>query len=88
MVFLVEDHREKTDEPWFIDQTDVVASYLRFGPLIAAARGQPQADCTAEAEALICGLTGIVHMAITVSEYPWKAPADYIRTIVGGFIRL
>lgn len=87
MVFLVEDRREKDDGPWFIDQTDVVASYLRFGPLIAAARGQPQADCIPEAEALICSLTGIAHLAITVSEYPWKAPADYIRTIVGGFIR-
>jgi AcrR family transcriptional regulator len=87
MVFLVEDRRERADDGWFIDQTDVVASYMRFGPLIANARGEPGADRTAEAEALICALTGVAHMAITVSEYPWRAPAAYVDLLVEGVCR-
>ncbi|MDE2410920.1 MAG: TetR/AcrR family transcriptional regulator [Sphingomonadales bacterium] len=86
MVFMVEDQREPGDPAWFIDETGVVDSYMRFGPLIAAARGTPGHDCKAEAEALIGALTGIVHMAITVSEYPWLPPERYADIIVEGLI--
>ncbi len=86
MVFLVEDRREGDDPNWFIDETDVTASYMRFGPLIADARGTPGVDCTLDAEALICALTGIAHMAITVSEYRWAAPQDYVARVLRGIV--
>lgn len=85
MVFLVEDRLEAGDPNWFIDETDVTSSYMRFGPLIAAARGTPSEDCRIEAEALICALTGIAHMEITVSEYPWAGPQAYVDNILRAF---
>ncbi|HMO73837.1 MAG TPA: TetR/AcrR family transcriptional regulator [Sphingopyxis sp.] len=87
MVFMIEDRREGGDPSWFIDETEVSESYLRLGPMIAAARGTPDADCRADAEALICALTGIAHMAITVSEYPWARPGDYVDRILAAFVR-
>ncbi|MGR4889454.1 TetR/AcrR family transcriptional regulator [Sphingopyxis sp. LARHCG72] len=86
LVFLVEDRRERGDPNWFISETDVVASYMRLAPLIAAARGTPDIDCTAAAEALNCALTGIAHMRITVSEYPWAPSASYVDLILAGVI--
>lgn len=86
MVFLVEDRRDGDSDPWFIDETDVVSNYLMFGPMIAEARGQPEADCLREAEALICVLTGMAHMLITVSEYPWAPPAGYLDVVLAGFL--
>lgn len=88
MVFLVEDRREGDDPNWFIDETDVTQSYMRFGPMIAEAQGTPGKDCTVEAEALICALTGIAHMKITVSEYPWSAASDYIDRLIAAFVGL
>ena len=85
MVFLIEDVKDHKDGSWFISQTDVVVSYLHFGSLIANARGEPESSCQAEAEALICVLNGIVHMAVTVSEYPWAPPTRYLDIIFEGF---
>lgn len=87
MVFMVEDRREDDDPNWFIDETDVTQSYMRFGPMIAAARGTPEIDCKVDAEALLCALTGVAHMEITVSEYPWAKPADYVDTLLAAFTR-
>lgn len=87
MVFLVEDRREGDDPNWFIDETDVTQSYMRFGPMIADAMGTPDKDCTIEAEALICALTGIAHMKITVSEYPWSNGDDYVDRLIRAFTR-
>lgn len=86
MVFLVEDRREASDDKWFIEETDVVPAYLRFGPLIGAARGAMSGDFAREAEALVCALTGIAHMSITVSEYPWATPAIYVDAILAGVL--
>ncbi len=86
LVFLVEDRRERGDPNWFISETDVVASYMRMAPLIAEARGTPHVDCTAAAEALNCALTGIAHMKITVSEYPWAPSSNYVDLILAGVI--
>lgn len=85
LMFMVEDPREDGAANWFIDETDVIPSYLRFGPLIAAARGKPNLDCRVDAEALICALTGIVHMAVTVSQYPWSKPGAYVDKILLAF---
>lgn len=87
MVFMVEDRREGDDPNWFVDESHVPASYMRFAPMIAAARGRPEADCRADAEALICALTGVAHMQITVSEYPWSKPADNVDRILAAFTR-
>lgn len=87
MVFLVEDRKEGNDPNWFIDETDVTQSYMRFGPMIAEARGTPDVDCTVEAEAWLCALTGIVHMAITVSEYPWSDASAYVDRLLPAFAR-
>jgi AcrR family transcriptional regulator len=86
LVFLVEDRKERGDSDWFISETDVVACYMRLAPLIAEARGTPHVDCTTEAEALNCGLTGIAHMKITVSEYRWGPAADYVELFLTGVI--
>ena len=85
MVHMVEDRRDGEPD-WFIDESDVIPSHLRITPLIAGARGKPESECTIDAEALICALTGIVHMAITVSEYSWSPPADYVDRILPAFI--
>jgi AcrR family transcriptional regulator len=85
IVFLIEDRRERADDKWFIEETDVVAGYSRFAPLIAAARADPEGDYTREGEALLCGLTGIVHMLVTVSEYPWASSETYVELIVRAF---
>ncbi|MBL8555893.1 MAG: TetR/AcrR family transcriptional regulator [Phenylobacterium sp.] len=85
MVFLIEDRREGDGDRWFIEETDVVSGYVRFGPLIAAARGTPEADCAREGEALLCGLTGIVHMLVTVSEYPWSGGDTYVDALLRAF---
>ncbi|MBO9694584.1 MAG: hypothetical protein J7499_00125 [Sphingopyxis sp.] len=60
---------------------------MRFGLMIAAARGTPEVNCKVDAEALICALTGVAHMEITVSEYPWAKPADYVDTLLATFTR-
>lgn len=85
IVFLIEDRREREDDRWFIDETDVVETYLRFAPLIAAARGDPDGDYLREGEALVCSLTGIVHMLVTVSEYPWASSATYVEVMTRAF---
>ncbi len=86
LVYLVEDRRERGDPNWFISETDVVSSYMRMAPLIAEARGTPHIDCTAAAEALNCALTGIAHMRITVSEYPWAPSPDYVEILLAGVL--
>jgi AcrR family transcriptional regulator len=89
IVFLIEDRRESETDPWFIEETDVVPAYMRFAPLIAAARGDARADAAGdylrEGEALVCALTGVVHMLVTVSEYPWAASETYVDVIVRAF---
>lgn len=87
MVFLVEDRREGDDPNWFIDETEVTQSYMRFGPMIAQARGTPDVDCSIEAEAWLCALTGFAHMAITVSEYPWSDASNYVDKLLPAFTR-
>lgn len=87
MVFLLEDTRDSVDDRMFIDQSDVVPSYLRFAPLIADAL-ETSLDCRMEAEALICALTGIAHMAITVSEYDWAPSSNYVDLIVDGVLHI
>lgn len=84
MVFLIEDRRE--GENWFIDESNVVPAHLRFGPLIAVARGAPEADATRYAEALICALTGVAHMLVTVSEYGWAPAETYVDAVLRGFV--
>jgi AcrR family transcriptional regulator len=84
IVFLIEDKRDEADS-WYIEETDVVSAYLRFAPLIAAARGDPGGDYLREGEALVCSLTGIVHMLVTVSEYPWASSETYVDVIVRGY---
>ena len=85
IVFLIEDRRENPQDPWFIEETDVVAGYLRFPPLIAAARGDPDGDYLREGEALLCALTGVVHMLVTVSEYRWASSETYVDVIARAF---
>ena len=85
MVFLVEDIRER-DDSFFIDQNDVVASYLRFGELISAAQGQQGRDRQEHAEALACALNGVAHMLVTVPEYPWRDSDVYVRLITNGIM--
>jgi AcrR family transcriptional regulator len=85
MVFLIEDSRDSVEDRMFVGQSDVIASYLRFDPLIAAAIGTKR-DCGLEAEALICALTGIAHMTVTVSEYTWAPAARYVDIIVDGIL--
>lgn len=84
IVFLIEDRRETEADPWFIDETDVVPAYMRFAPLIAAARGDPAGDYLREGEALVCALTGVVHLLVTVSEYRWADAREYVALIVRG----
>lgn len=81
IVFLIEDRRDEADR-WFIEETNIVPTYLRFPALIAAARGNPGGDYTREGEALLCSLTGIVHMLVTVSEYPWASSDIYVEAVV------
>jgi AcrR family transcriptional regulator len=85
MVFLIEDSRDSVEDRMFVGQSDVIASYLRFDPLIAEAIGAKR-DCSLEAEALICALTGIAHMTVTVSEYTWAPAARYVDIIVDGIL--
>jgi AcrR family transcriptional regulator len=85
MVFLIEDRRESDADRWFIEETEVVSGYARFAPLIAAARGDPDGDYTREGEALLCALTGVVHMLVTVSEYPWADGGAYVDMILRAF---
>jgi AcrR family transcriptional regulator len=85
LVFLIEDKRDEADS-WYIEETDVVPAYLRFAPLIAAARGDPGGDYRREGEALICSLTGIVHMLVTVSEYSWAKSDTYVDVVVRGLL--
>lgn len=85
MVFLVEDRREGDNEKWYIEETDVVAGYVRFAPLIAAARDDPDGDYSRDGEALLCSLTGVVHMLVTVSEYPWSASETYVDAILRAY---
>lgn len=86
MVFLIEDRRDDETSRWYIEETDVIASYMRLAALIARASGKVEAECVADAEALICALNGIAHMAITVSEYRWRGPVDYIDRILPAFL--
>lgn len=85
IVYTIEDRRESGQDQWFIEETDVIAAHMRFGQLIAAARGDPQGDDRIRAEALICALTGVAHMLIGVSEYPWRPSDRYVETILAGF---
>ena len=85
MVHMVEDRRDQSGSPWFIDETNVVESHLHIASLIAALRDESAEECIVDAEALTCALTGIAHMMITVSEYIWAAPATYVDRIVSGF---
>jgi AcrR family transcriptional regulator len=85
IVFFIEDRREKEDDKWFIEETDVVPALFRFKDLIAAARNDPGGDYQREAEALICTLIGITHLLVGVPEYPWKTSDAYIDVIMRAF---
>jgi AcrR family transcriptional regulator len=84
IVFLIEDRREKEDDKWFIEETDVVPALFRFKHLIAEARNDPGGDYQREAETLICCLIGITHMLVGVSEYPWARSNTYVDMVVRG----
>jgi AcrR family transcriptional regulator len=86
LVFLIEDRKD--GQGWFIDETNVVPAYLRFGPLIVAARGASDGDPRREAEALVCALTGVVHLLVTVSEYSWAPAESYVDAILRGFTKI
>lgn len=82
VVFMIEDRRASGDQGWFVDQPDVSPGYQRFAEHIFAVTGEDEATCRAKAEALICALNGIAHMAVTVSEYPWAPPQTYVRLLL------
>ena len=88
MVFLTED-RIGPNEAFFVNATDIVERFGLF--LHAIGEACPtQADEAAEvqirAEALICGLTGIIHNMITISEYPWMAAERLVDVILDGLL--
>lgn len=85
IVFLIEDRREKEDDKWFIEETEVIPTLFRFKDLIAAARNDPDGDYQREAEALICALIGITHLLVGVPEYPWKSSGTYIDVLMRAF---
>ena len=85
IIFLIEDRREKEDDKWFIEESDVVPVLFGFKELIAAARNDPGRDYQRDAEALVCMLIGITHLLVGVPEYPWKSSDAYIDVAMRAF---
>lgn len=88
VIFLVEDHREREDDKWFIEETEIVSELRRFVRLIAAVRDHPgdKDDQIREGEALVCGLIGISHLLVGMPEYPWSNSDAYVDLILRAFV--
>jgi len=85
IVFLTEDRREGEGDKWYIEETGQASTISRFAPLIAEARGDPDGDYLRESEALLCAISGVAHMLIMLSEYPWTKSKAYVDLLVRGF---
>lgn len=75
-VFMIEDTIE-SQEKYYVETSTILERYGVFAKLLAEHLGA--ADMTSErlrerTVALICALTGICHMLVTVSEHSWPPP--------------
>ncbi len=88
-VFMIEDTIER-QEKYYVETSTILERYQVFAKLLAEHLGA--ADLTSprlreRTVALICSLTGICHMLVTVSEHSWPAPArllDQVLRMVDG----
>ena len=75
-VFMIEDTIE-SQEKYYVETSTILERYRVFAKLVAEHVGMT--DMTSErlrerTVALICALTGICHMLVTVSEHSWPPP--------------
>lgn len=82
VVFMIEDRLESRGERYYIETSAILERYQVFARLLAEHLGAP--DPVAErlrerTVALICALTGICHMLVTVSEHSWPPPARLVE---------
>ncbi|MBP7701083.1 MAG: TetR/AcrR family transcriptional regulator [Phenylobacterium sp.] len=88
VVFLIEDRREREDDKWFIEETEIVSELRRFVRLVAALRDPPgdAADQAREGEALVCSLIGVAHLLVGMPEYRWSGGEAYVDIILRAFV--
>jgi len=83
-VFMIEDKVED-QEKYYVATSTILERYRLFAKLLAEHLGAP--DITSErlrerTVALICALTGICHMLVTVSEHGWPPPDRLLQQVL------
>lgn len=81
-VFMIEDKIEKREQ-YFVETSAIIARYRIFSDLLSA--HQPSSDSKTQNEraaALICGLTGVCHMLVTVSEFRWPTAKQLLKQLM------
>jgi len=71
----------------FAASAETVARYAVFFDAMRAASGATsEADLKLRVDALICGLHGVAHNAVTISAYPWETPARLTDLFVDALV--
>lgn len=69
-------------------EDDAILQRFRLFPdgLAAALPGIGEAQLALKSDLLLCMLNGIAHNLITISAYPWAAPADLVRAAAAAIL--
>ncbi|HEY6622050.1 MAG TPA: TetR/AcrR family transcriptional regulator [Steroidobacteraceae bacterium] len=81
-VFMIEDKIENR-ERYFVETSAIITRYQIFSDLLNA--HQPGSKSNAQSDraaALICALTGVCHMLVTVSEFRWPAATQLLKQLM------
>ncbi len=81
-VFMIEDKIENREQ-YFVATSAVPARYQIFNKLLVAQHPSDDPNALHErAQALICAMTGVCHMLVTVGEYQWLAPTQLLKQLM------
>ena len=81
-VFMIEDKIENREQ-YFVETSAIIKRYGIFNELLRAHQPSKKSNAQRErASALICALTGVCHMLVTVSEYRWPAAPHLLKQLM------
>jgi AcrR family transcriptional regulator len=81
-VIMIEDKIE-IREQYFVETSAIIARYRIFRTLLSAHRMSNDSAALRERSlALVCALTGVCHMLVTVSEFHWPAAARLLKQLL------
>jgi AcrR family transcriptional regulator len=83
-IYMIEDRVEE-HERYFVDTSPIMSRFTVFIDLLQASRrgaAETRETLSDRALGLVCGLNGICHMLVTVSEYDWPPAARLVESLL------